>query len=240
MKIILNPKYEFLRDYLLHLEEHFEKEGKEIFRDRNVLRTLQVDGLTLCVKRYAPTTLRDRLSFRSYKMSKAKRAYFKPLELRERGFESPEPVAFVCSPHGWLRSTNYFVCLHSDYRYSLASVATLPEAERGELVRSFAHFAARLHEDGFLHRDFSSSNILFDKVNGRFHFALIDTNSMRTGRPVSVERGCANLGQLTGDDAFFSALAREYAAARGADCRRCEEWIAQSRRVFAPACPQPA
>ena len=194
MKIILNPKYEFLRDYLSHLEEHFEKEGKEIFRDRNVLRTLQVGGLTLCVKRYAPTTLRDRLSCRAYRTSKAKRAYFKPLELRERG----------------------------------------------ELVRSFAHFAARLHEDGFLHRDFSSSNILFDKVNGRFHFALIDTNSMRTGRPVSVERGCASLGQLTGDDTFFSALAREYAAARGADRRRCEEWISQARRAFAPVCEQPA
>ena len=49
MKIILNPKYEHLRSYLTHLEEHFERDGKEIFRDRNILRTLQVGDLSLCV-----------------------------------------------------------------------------------------------------------------------------------------------------------------------------------------------
>lgn len=31
MKIILNPKYERLRDYLTHIDFHFEQEGKEIF-----------------------------------------------------------------------------------------------------------------------------------------------------------------------------------------------------------------
>lgn len=232
MKIILNPKYEFLRDYLIHIDEHFEKEGKEIFRDRNVLRTLEVDGLTLCVKRYGPSSLWNRLACQFYKTSKGVRAYFRPLALRERGFESPEPIAYVRYGRGCLHSQNFFVCLHSDYRYSLATVANLPKEERDELVRSFAHFAARLHEDGFLHRDFSSSNILFDKVNGRFHFSLIDTNSMRVGRPVSVERGCTNLGQLTGDDAFFSTLAHEYAAARGADASRCERWIGRARRAL--------
>lgn len=87
MKIILNPKYERLRDYLTHIDFHFEQEGKEIFRDRNVLRTLRVDGLTLCVKRYAPLSLRGNLAIRIYKTSKGKKAYFKPFKLRERGFE---------------------------------------------------------------------------------------------------------------------------------------------------------
>ena len=61
MKIILNPKYEALRDYLIHLEEHFEREGRDIHADRNVIRTLQVNGLTLCVKRFAPPSLRRKI-----------------------------------------------------------------------------------------------------------------------------------------------------------------------------------
>ena len=119
MKIILNPKYERLRDYLTHIDFHFEQEGKEIFRDRNVLRTLRVDGLTLCVKRYAPLSLRGNLAIRIYKTSKGKKAYFKPFKLRERGFESPEPVAFVCYRKGLFSSVIYLVCLQSTYRYSL-------------------------------------------------------------------------------------------------------------------------
>ena len=223
MKIILNPKYEHLRSYLTHLEEHFEREGKEIFRDRNILRTLQVGDLTLCVKKYALPSLSGRVAQRIYKSSKGKKAYFHPLELRERGFESPEPVAFVRYNKGLLRSDSYFVCLHSNYRYNMLDALTLPYDERTEVVHHFAAFAARLHEGGFLHRDFSSGNVLFDNIDGRYHFALIDTNSMYIGRPVSVEKGCENLLQLAGDDEFFTQLAREYAIARNAAPERCLE-----------------
>ncbi len=229
MKIILNPKYERLRDYLTHIEEHFNREGKEIHRDRNVLRTLKVDGLTLCVKRYAPLSLKNRLAVKLYKTSKGKRAYFTPLSLRERGFDSPEPIAFVKYPKGWTHTTTYFVCLHSNYRFSLSGIMDFPEEERREVTRSFARFAARLHEDGFLHRDFSPDNILFDTVNDRYRFTLIDTNSMRIGRPVSIEKGCANFALLTGDDEFFQLLAQEYALARKADAGVCLQLIQKAR-----------
>lgn len=225
MKIILNPKYEHLRPYLIRLEEHFEKDGKEIFRDRNVLRVLEVEGLTLCVKKYALPSLRARLAQRIYKSSKGKKAYFRPLELRERGFESPEPVAFVRYSKGILRAHTYFVCLHSSYRYNLLDALTLPYEERMELVRQFAVFAARLHEGGFLHGDFSSGNILYDNVDGRYHFSLIDTNSMRIGRPVSVEKGCMNLLHLSGDDEFLALLMKEYAIARQVPPELCLEFL---------------
>lgn len=229
MQIILNPKYERLRDYLSHIEEHFNKEGREIYRDRNVLRTLRVEGLTLCVKRYAPLSLRASLAVRLYKASKGKRAYFRPLQLRERGFESPEPIAFVKYSKGVLRTTTYFVCLQSAYRYSLADIMDLPAAERAEVIRAFARFAARLHEDGFLHRDFSASNILFDKIKGRYHFALIDTNSIRIGRPVGIDKGCANFSRLVGDDGFFAQLADDYASVRHADPGDCLAHINRAR-----------
>ena len=229
MKIILNPKYEHLRDYLTRLEEHFDHEGKEIFRDRNVIRTLQTNGLTLCVKRYAPPSLRGRLAVKLYKTPKGKKAYFRPLQLRERGYESPEPVAFVKYNKGLVTSVTYFVSLLSKYRYSLASITDLSDDERHEVTDSFARFAARLHEDGFLHRDFSSSNILFDKVGDRYRFDLVDTNSLRTGRPVSVEKGCANFSRLIGDNEFFSELARVYAEARKADPDYCRRLIDKAK-----------
>lgn len=231
MKIILNPKYERLRDYLTHIDFHFEQEGKEIFHDRNVVRTLRVDGLTLCVKRYAPLSLRGNLAIRLYKASKGKKAYFKPFKLRERGFESPEPVAFVCYRKGLFSSVIYLVCLQSTYRYSLDRIMDFSNEERREITRRFANFAARLHNDGFLHRDFSASNILFDKVDNRYHFALIDTNSLRTGHPVSIERGCRNLSQLIGDEDFFKVLADTYANARNADAATCLQHIMQAKRL---------
>ena len=105
------------------------------------------------------------------------------------------------------------------------------DEERREITKQFACFAARLHNDGFLHRDFSASNILFDKVNERYHFALIDTNSLRTGHPVSIEHGCRNLSQLIGDEDFFKVLADTYANARNADAATCLQHIMQAKRL---------
>ena len=229
MKIILNPKYEALRDYLIHLEEHFEREGRDIHADRNVIRTVQVNGLTLCVKRFAPPSLRRKIQQMLYKKSKGKQAYLSPLLLRERGFESPESIAFVRFRHGWVHTTTYFVSLLSTYRYSMQTLLNEPYEEQQEVIKHFARYAAHLHEDGFLHRDFSSSNILYDKIDGRYHFSLVDTNSMKCGSPVSIEAGCRNLGKLSGDDAFFSLLAQFYAAERKADPVMCAALINKSR-----------
>lgn len=240
MKIIINPKYRKLRGYLEHIDEHFEREGHEIHRGRNVIRTLKVDGLTLCVKRYASPSLPGRLACKLYKTPKGKRAYLSPLLLRERGFESPDPVAFVKYSKGWFDSTSYFVCLQSAYRYSMADLPALPEAERREVTLSFARYAARLHQDGFLHRDFSAGNILFDKVGGRYHFTLIDTNSMKCGRPVSIEKGCENFARLAGDEDFFRALGEAYAAERSAAAEHCARLIREARDRYRSHLSAPA
>lgn len=230
MKIILNPKYEFLRDYMSHLEEHFEKEGHEIHRGRNVIRTLKVSGLTLCVKRYAPPSFKRQMLQLVYKSSKGKQAYLRPLLLRERGFESPESIAYVRCRHGLHRFTTYFVCLHSNYRYDMETLLNETAEEQKEVIGHFARYAAHLHEGGFLHQDFSSSNILYDKIDERYHFSLVDTNSMKYGQAVSIESGCKNLAQLSGDDAFFTRLAECYAKERHADADKCFKLIQNARK----------
>ena len=229
MKIILNPKYEALREYLTQLEYHFEHDGHEIHNGRNVIRTLKANSYTLCVKRFAPPPLKRRVQQMIYKKSKGKQAYLRPLLLRERGFESPESVAFVRYRHGLWRTTTYFVSLLSTYRYDMQTLLNEDTDVQREVITHFARFAAHLHEDGFLHRDFSSTNILYDVIDGRYHFSLVDTNSMKCGSAVGIEAGCKNLAQLSGDDAFFANLAECYAKERKADPIRCAQLINQAR-----------
>ncbi len=220
MNLIVNPKYEQLREYLKHIDIHFNQEGKEIHRGRNVVRTMEVEGLTLCAKRYGTLSLRRKLS-RTFKRAKGKQAYYRPLLMRERGYQSPDPVAFVRYRRGFMRTESYFVSIFSNYRYSFADLKKMPEAERDEITRQFAIFAARLHEDGFLHRDLTADDILYDFIDERYRFMLVDTNSMRCGKAVSIEDGCKDLAQLKGDNKFLVILAREYANERKADAEHC-------------------
>ncbi len=229
MNLIVNPKYEHLRAYLRDIDKHFSEEGKEIHNERNVLRTLEVGDLKLCVKRYGTLSLRRKLA-RTFKKAKGKQAYYRPLLMRERGYLSPEPIAFVRYRRGIFRADSYFVSIYSDFRYSLANLPQQPKEHRDEITRQFAVFAARLHQDGFLHRDFSACNILYDIFDGRCRFSLIDTNSMRCGKAVSIDQGCENLAQIKGDDDFCAILASEYAAERKADAEYCLRKIKEKQR----------
>lgn len=237
MRLILNPKYKHLKEYIEHIDEHFEHEGHEIHRDRNVIRTLQVDGLTLCVKRYSKASLTDRVAIKlRVRSSRARKAYIRPLLLKERGFDSPEPVAFVRYNKGIINSVSYFVCLKSKYDHSMCEIQNLPKEKQEEITIAFARYAAHLHKNGFLHRDFSSDNILFGRVEDQFgsriRFSLIDTNSMRCGRSVSVKKGCSNFARLEGDDTFFNRLAECYAEARQADAEDCRRYIFEARDTY--------
>lgn len=210
MKLFINPKYERLQDFILHLEENFQHGGELIHKGRNEIKVFDVDGVQLCVKHFGEPGLRGRLARTFLRSSKAKKAFVRPLELRERGFDSPEPVAYVCYREGLTRQSTYYVCLHSHYRHSMEDIMDLPPEERDELVKQLGVYCARLHADGFLHRDFSPDNVLFDKIDGRYRFSLIDTNSIKTGKPVSMEQGEHNLKQLDTSQGLFGLLLAVY------------------------------
>lgn len=229
MEILLNPKYSKLHPALEHIEELFA-EGEVVQQAFNEIRTVKVDGLELSIKKYGQKRVR-KLKF--YKMAKGKKAYIGQRLLRERGYDSPEPVAFVRFRRHMLTSRTYFVTVKSPLRYTLTDLSRFPAQEQHDIIRAFAAYVARLHSDGFLHRNFKSKHILFDIKDGAYRFSLIDVNRVHKGRVVSVEKGLHSMGRLTGDDAFFKELSACYAEARGVNADDCYRMVIEAHDAYA-------
>lgn len=228
MKIVLNDKYAHLRTFIESLPDIFDKEGESIFLARNEIRLYDEGGFTLNVKSYKVPILINRIAYTFFRPSKASRAYEHALTLLSKGFQTPDPVAYIETRKSGLLHRSFFISLHTpmDGHMRLFNDEDKDNVGKEDLIKAFAEFTARLHEADILHCDYSPGNILREKVDemGKisYNFSLVDINRMQF-RPVSVEMGCKNFRRMRGNDEFFRLCATYYAKERGADVEQCVE-----------------
>lgn len=223
--------FEELQQFIESLPQCFENEGKTIYVGRNVVKVMDVQGYRLNVKRYLIPSFIDRM-VRSYlRRTKCWQAFTYAKLLLEKGFETPQPIAYLEKRNNGLIGYSYFVSIHSEYSRTFYEFGDSAIEECQDVVKAFARYTARLHDAGFLHLDYSPGNVLFDCIDGNYQFSLIDLNRLRFGK-VTMKRGCANFKKLWGSPSFFMLLAKEYALARGFDERECVELILAERRKY--------
>lgn len=231
MKIVVNPTYEHLRKFIENIPDTFEKEGRVIYSGRNLIKVMEVDGVEINVKRYGVPAFANRVVYSFFRNPKGRRAFEYPRMLLEKGFETPVPIAYVEEKKFGLINHSYFISMQSPYRRNFYEFGNADVSHCRDIIVAFARYTANLHQAGILHRDYSPGNILFDYIDGEYHFTLVDINRMTFGK-ISVEMGCANFARLWGQKAFFVLLAKEYARARCADESYCVERVLECRRKF--------
>ena len=231
MKIKLNPKYEQLRSFVEQMPKQFDTAGALLHSGRNVIKKFTIEGLEVNVKRYSVPPLINRFVYLCFRLSKGERAYMYPERLLEKGFETPEPIAYVEERPAGLIGYSYFFSIQSPYKHNLCSMGNADVRDCKGLVTAFARFTARLHDAGILHLDYSPGNILYDKLADGYHFSLVDINRMHFGK-VGLKKGCANFARLWGQTPFFVLLAEEYARARGFDEQECVRRVLECRKRF--------
>lgn len=226
MKLVLRDKYSHLRTFIESLPDIFDKEGESIFLARNEIRLYDEGGFTLNVKSYKVPILINRIAYTFFRPSKASRAYEHALTLLSKGFQTPDPVAYIETKKNGLLHRSFFISLHTpmDGHMRLFNDEDKDNVGKEDLIKAFAEFTARLHEADILHCDYSPGNILREKVDemGKisYNFSLVDINRMQF-RPVSVKMGCKNFRRMRGNDEFFRLCATYYAKERGADVEQC-------------------
>lgn len=219
------PQYAWIRDFVSVLPIVFSGRGTEIYKGRNELREFELNGQKMVVKSYRIPHLLNRVVYRFFRESKAKRSFRYAQMLRKIGVGTPAPVAY-CSTGSWLLfGHSYFVSLKSECPNTYRDFGGCTFERQEDILRAIAATTAVLHENGFLHKDYSAGNILFgENADGGIDVEIIDLNRMSFGK-VSMEAGCKNFERLPGTHEMFEVLADEYAKRRGFDRQKCLELI---------------
>lgn len=193
-KIIIDPDYTHLEEYIRAIPERFNELGTVIHDDRNILRHHEIGNVRLVIKSFRRIYLPNRIRYTYFYPSKAQRAFDYARLLLDRGFLTPRPIAYIECTNNLLLTHSYFVSEHTDFE-PLKLIGELPAGEQEELLEELSRFTHRLHQNHIYHGDYSIGNILFKKIGGRFEFSLVDNNRIKFG-PVSFSRGVRTMGRL--------------------------------------------
>jgi len=220
-KIVLHPAFNSLLPFTLRLPSAFgRQEGEVMCRGRNELRSFHQDGYELVVKSYKHPNALNAVVYGFLRESKAERAYHHALRLLGGGVGTPEPVCFLTCRRYFLFGDSYLITLRSTCPYTYRDLASRTFDRRNEILEAIARTTARMHECGFLHRDYSAGNILFDDAPGVIPVEIVDLNRMSFGS-VGLEKGCRNFERLPATDDMIAVMGACYAAERGFDPALC-------------------
>lgn len=218
MRVVINPKYEYLQSQIENIPKQFEKEGEVVYDGRNVLKRACVEGIDIVVKSFKKPHLINRLVYSYFRKSKAARSYFYSMEIMRSGFGTPEPVAMIEQSVCGLLSHSYYVCRYDDGG-TVRSLMSGTVADNEDKLKAFARFTFDLHNAGILHLDYSPGNILIHSTENKYHFSLVDVNRMQILSKIDCDIVCRNMCRLCTSREVLTYIMAEYATLRGWDVR---------------------
>jgi serine/threonine protein kinase len=216
MKVIINPEYDYLRDWIEDIPRSFDREGEILHNERNIIKVFSLNnGLSVSVKKFRKPRFLNRIVYTFFRKSKAFRSYYHTFRISEKGFDTATAIACIEIREGGLLSGSYFI---SEYRCHVREIREYyfgPLAGNERLIDAFAQYTAALHDAGIYHLDYSPGNILISDslTPGEYAFILVDVNRMKF-LPVSPDRGCRNFIRLFGNDDIYKRIGAVYSQSR--------------------------
>lgn len=201
--------------FIENIPYRFDQLGTHLHMDRNEVKKVQIDGTSFVIKYYKRMTWANRIIYRFFRKSKARRAYENALYLLKKGIATPIPVAYINCYKGIFLTRSYFISVHVE-AMTLSEVIDNSISENRNLIEDFAKFTYRLHALGIFHQDYHLKNILYKFESSKNQFYLIDINRMRF-RKNTQRRAIKNMARIHLPFEKQSFFSKEYAIHSHAD-----------------------
>src|SRR6478609_216859 len=200
---------------ILSLIQEFNSSLGVIFGDgkRNIIKLFELEGKTINVKSFKVPNLINKIVYKYFRKSKARRSFEYATLLLENEIGTPEPIAYL-ENYNWIGlKESYYASEHLEcdltYR-ELVEIPNFPDHEN--ILRQFTQFSYNLHQKGIEFKDHSPGNTLIKKnAQGQYDFFLVDLNRMNFHGKMSFELRMKNLSRLTPKKEMIAVMSNEYA-----------------------------
>ncbi|MFY7742525.1 MAG: lipopolysaccharide kinase InaA family protein [Flavobacterium sp.] len=216
MSKIINPL--FKESEIISIITNFNNEGF-IFCNgkRNKIKLFELNDVIVNVKSFKIPNIINKIIYRYFRKSKARRSYEYATYLKENGIGTPQPIAYFENYDFIGLKDSYYVSEQLDCDLTFRELVQIPEYPENEFIlRQFTRFCYQLHQKGIEFKDHSPGNTLIRKnEKGVYDFYLVDLNRMEFHQNMSFELRMKNLSRLTPKKEMIIVMSNEYAKLSG-------------------------
>lgn len=220
MKYLIHNKFKDFQERIVFFIDHFLIEGKILVNgQRNIIKLFEFEEITLSIKSFKKPNLINKIVYRYFRKSKARRSFEFASKLMEMQIGTPQPVAFFENYDFIGLKDSYYVCEHLENVFEFRVIVQNEAFEnRDFIIRKFAQFTFEMHEKGIEFLDHSPGNTLIRKNNdGSYSFFLVDLNRMQFHETMNFQTRMKNLSKITHKKDMIAVMSNEYAKLSGDD-----------------------
>ena len=214
MKYLIHNKFKDFQERIVFFIDHFLIEGKILVNgQRNIIKLFEFEEITLSIKSFKKPNLINKIVYRYFRKSKARRSFEFASKLMEMQIGTPQPVAFFENYDFIGLKDSYYVCEHLENVFEFREIVQNEAFEnRDFIIRKFAQFTFEMHEKGIEFLDHSPGNTLIRKNNdGSYSFFLVDLNRMQFHETMNFQTRMKNLSKITHKKDMIAVMSNEYA-----------------------------
>jgi len=213
MNFKVNPAFENSTLSVLDNIKTFNNSGTLFGNgDRNKIKLFELNGTTINIKSFKIPNIINKIAYKYFRKSKARRSFEFATILLEKGIGTPQPIAFLENFNAIGLKDSYYVSEHliTELTYrELVEVSDYPDHDN--ILRQFSKFTFDLHQKGVEFLDHSPGNTLIKKTtDNKYDFFLVDLNRMNFHADMTFEQRMNNFRRLTPQKEMIAVMSNEY------------------------------
>lgn len=214
MAIVFQSDSSYDNDKVAAAIAQFAVDGELLFGgQRNAIKLFNIDGREVVVKSFKIPNLINKIAYKYFRKSKARRSFEYANRLLDLGIGTPQPIAYS-ENFDWLGILDsYYVSEHLPTPLTFRDLVENPDyPDHDNILIQFTKFTFDLHEKNIEFLDHSPGNTLIRNCgDGQYEFYLVDLNRMHFNTEMTFDKRMKNMSRLTPKIEMVKVMSQEYA-----------------------------